>query len=69
MVRTTEQVIHDHLEQGKHGSGEQDLPHNYADDVVVFIAEGIGHGHDGVRAVAERLRVNCPMPRSSTPAS
>ena len=59
-MRTTEQVITDHLELAKQDSVEQDLLRNYAEDVSVFIAEGIYRGHDGVRALAERLRGELP---------
>jgi ketosteroid isomerase-like protein len=59
-VRSTGEVINDHLEQGKHGSLEEDLPRNYAEDVTVVIADGLYQGHDGVRALAERLRSELP---------
>jgi hypothetical protein len=62
-MRSTDEVIAGHLEQGKHGSVEQDLPRNYAEDVAVFVADGIEHGHDGVRALAQRLRRELPSAR------
>lgn len=62
-MRSTDEVINDHLEQGKHGSVEEDLRRNYAEDVTVFIADGLYHGHDGVRALAERLRRELPAAR------
>jgi phage host-nuclease inhibitor protein Gam len=58
--RATREVFEDHLEQGQHGSVEEDLPRNYAPDVVVLTADGVRHGHDGVRELAERLRKELP---------
>ena len=62
-MRGTDEVINAHLEQGKRGSIEEDLPRNYGEDVTVFIADGVHHGHDGVRALAERLRRELPSAR------
>ena len=58
--RSAEQVVCDHLELGKHGTVEDDLARNYAEDVVCFTREGLHHGHDGVRHLAERLRHELP---------
>lgn len=60
MYRTTAEVISDHLERAKHGNVEDDLARNYAADVTVFIADGVHHGHDGVRALADRLAEELP---------
>jgi hypothetical protein len=62
-MRSTVEVINDHLGHGKHGSVEEDLSRNYAEDVTVFIAEGLYHGHDGVLYLAERLRCELPAAR------
>jgi hypothetical protein len=59
-MRSTDEAINDHLEQRKDGSVEEDLRRNYAEVVTLFIADGPYHGHDGVRALAERLRGELP---------
>jgi hypothetical protein len=54
-MRTTREVFEDHLQLAKDGDLETDLARNYAEDVVVFMPEGIYRGHEGVRQLALRL--------------
>jgi hypothetical protein len=44
------------LRYRKRADLEGDLRENYADDVLLMSAEGINHGHDGVRKLASILR-------------
>lgn len=59
-MRDTREVLEDHLRLAKLGSVEEDLQRNYTPDVVVFIADGIYRGHDGVRQLASRLERELP---------
>ena len=59
-MRTTREVLDDHLELAKRGELEDDLQRNYAPDVVVFMADGIYHGLDDVRRLARRLEEELP---------
>lgn len=59
-VRTTRQVIESHLGCRKEGELERDLAENYAPDVYVLSAEGVSHGHDGIRGLAEILNSYLP---------
>jgi hypothetical protein len=54
--RTPEEVLDDHLATSLNGDVEDDLRRNYADDVTVVSNWGVGHGHDGVRRMADLLR-------------
>ncbi|TDC81349.1 nuclear transport factor 2 family protein [Micromonospora sp. KC606] len=56
MTRTTEEVLRDHLRRRKTGDVEGDLRTNYHPDVRLLSAEGVHHGHDGVRYLAGILR-------------
>jgi hypothetical protein len=58
--RSAREVIEDHLELFRSGSVEDDLERNYAPDVTCFIREGIHHGRDGLRQLAERLSSELP---------
>lgn len=58
--RTTEEVFDDHLREGKHGSVEDDLARNYAEDVVILTGMGVHQGHEGVRQLAQLLREQLP---------
>ncbi|MBQ0906089.1 nuclear transport factor 2 family protein [Micromonospora sp. U21] len=60
MTRTTEQVLRDHLRCRKDGDLEGDLRANYHPQVRLLSAEGIHHGHDGVRYLAGILRSYVP---------
>lgn len=54
-MRTTRQVRESHLEQ-RQADLAGDLSRNYDVDVVLFSAEGIHRGHEGVRLLAPILR-------------
>ncbi|MFF5216512.1 nuclear transport factor 2 family protein [Micromonospora sp. NPDC000442] len=56
MSRSTEQVLRDHLSRRKDGDLEGDLRENYHPQVRLLSAEGVHHGHDGVRYLAGILR-------------
>jgi hypothetical protein len=58
--RSAREVFDDHLREGKHGSVEDDLARNYAEDVVILTGMGIYRGHDGVRRLAELIREQLP---------
>ncbi|MDR7279227.1 nuclear transport factor 2 family protein [Catenuloplanes atrovinosus] len=59
-MRTPEQVLKDHLRRRQDGDLESDLRHNYHPEVRLLSAEGIHHGHDGVRKLAEILKSYLP---------
>lgn len=59
-MRTTRQVIEDHLRLRAENDLEADLQRNYAPDVVVLSHEGISRGHEGVRRLAAVLRSYLP---------
>lgn len=52
-----------HLNEGKHGTVDDDLPRNYAEDVVILTGRGVYHGHDGMRQLAQMLRDELPQMR------
>jgi hypothetical protein len=58
--RSAQEVFEDHLRQGEHGSVEDDLARNYAEDVVVLCSRGVYRGHEGVRHMAQILRDELP---------
>lgn len=58
--RSPAEVLDDHLRESKHGSIEDDLARNYAEDLVVLTADGVFRGHDGLRQLAQRLREELP---------
>ncbi|WP_243229646.1 nuclear transport factor 2 family protein [Microbacterium sp. CIAB417] len=53
-MRTTTEVIHDHLMNRLAGDVEKDI-RNYHADVVELTGSGIYRGHDGVRSCAQEL--------------
>jgi hypothetical protein len=53
--RTCREVLDDHLACRERGELEEDLRHNYAEDVVVLTPTGCFEGHDGVRESASVL--------------
>lgn len=59
-VRTTEDVLRDHLHCRRNGDIEGDLARNYDRDVVLLSAEGVNRGHDGVRLLARILQTYVP---------
>lgn len=58
--RPTREVLESHLRHRKDGDLEGDLDRNYANDVLLLSAEGVNHGHDGVRRLAGVLRSYVP---------
>ena len=61
--RSPAEVLEDHLEKALEGRVEEDLARNYAADVVVLMADGVHHGHDGVRELAALLQEQLPQSR------
>ena len=55
MIRTTKEVVESHLQLRLEGDLEEDLRRNYDEDVILLSAEGVNHGHDGVRKLASVL--------------
>lgn len=53
-------MLDDHLRLAAEGRVDEDLERNYAPDVVVLIRDGVHHGHDGVRRLADRLEDELP---------
>jgi hypothetical protein len=49
-----------HLQQGQHGTVEEDLARNFVPEVVVLTAAGGHRGHEEVRQLAELLRRELP---------
>ena len=61
--RSPEEVFEDHLRKALEGRVEDDLACNYAADVVVLMADGVHHGHDGVRELSALLQEQLPQSR------
>lgn len=59
--RSTREVIDDHLARRQNGDVDGDIARNYAADVVLLSAEGISHGHDGIRSCNRVLREHIPQ--------
>ena len=59
-MRTTRQVLDDHLERRCEGDLEGDLHANYADNLVVLSKDGIFRGKNGIRTTARILEDNLP---------
>ena len=58
--RSAKEVLEDHLRESQHGSIDDDLPRNYAADVVILTGRGIFRGHDGVRHLNRVLMKELP---------
>jgi hypothetical protein len=58
--RSAPDVLDDHLATSLHGSVEDDIARNCADDVIVASNWGIEQGHDRVRKVAALLQSQLP---------
>jgi hypothetical protein len=54
-IRTTREVIEDHLRRRAAGDLDGDLRHNYDPDVIVLHPDGEARGHDGVRRLARHF--------------
>jgi hypothetical protein len=59
-MRSTEQVLKDHLDRRCSGDVEGDLQANYADDLVVLCKDGVFRGKDAIRTTARILEQNLP---------
>lgn len=60
MTRSTREVIDDHLVRRQNGDLDGDIAENYANDIVLLSAEGISHGHAGIRSCNQVLREYIP---------
>lgn len=58
--RSPREVLEDHLRESRTGSIDDDLPRNYAEDVVVLTGRGVYRGHDGMRYLNDLLRKDLP---------
>jgi ketosteroid isomerase-like protein len=58
--RSTRDVLEDHLRLRAAGDIETDLERNYADDIVLFVSQGVRHGKDWVRESVSRLHAQLP---------
>lgn len=61
--RPAAEVLRSHLQEGKHGTVDEDLPRNYAEDVVILTGCGVYRGYDGMRQLAQLLREQLPNMR------
>jgi hypothetical protein len=59
-MRTSEEVLQDHLDLAKNGSLAEDLTRNYAENVVLLTTHGIFKGLKGVEELAAILRREMP---------
>lgn len=59
-ARSAKEVLQDHLRESKHGSIDDDLPRNYAEDVVILTGRGVFRGHDGMRHLNQILMEELP---------
>ncbi|WP_230530891.1 nuclear transport factor 2 family protein [Microvirga roseola] len=62
-ARSTQDVFEDHLRLHREGCLEEDLKHNYAEDVLLLTENSVLHGHDGLRISAKRLAKQLPDAR------
>lgn len=60
MPRSTRLVIDDHLVRRQNCDLEGYIAQNYATDIVLLSAEGISHGHAGIRSCDQILREHIP---------
>lgn len=51
-MRSTEEVLRDHLARRTQGDLDGDIEANYAPDLVVLSKDGVFHGRDGIRCTA-----------------
>lgn len=59
-MRSTEQVLQDHLSRRCEGDLEGDLQANYSDDLIVLCKDGVFRGKDAIRTTAAILEQNLP---------
>ena len=58
--RTAQEVLEDHLHQSKHGTIDEDLTRNFAEDAVFLSSHGVFRGHDGLRELNSKLQEELP---------
>ena len=63
--RPPAEVLDDHLRESLLGSIEADVTKNYARDVIVLTSRGVYRGHDGLRELADLLRIELPNAKFS----
>lgn len=68
-IRSTREVLEDHLRLRRVGDLETDLARNYAAGVVLLCQFGIFRGSEQVRAAAERIGLLLPKARFADLAS
>jgi hypothetical protein len=59
-MRTTREVLDDHLRRAKEGDLDGDVRANYGEDVILIDREKVRRGHDGVRDAAGQLAGELP---------
>jgi hypothetical protein len=59
-MRTTKEVLDDHLNLSKNGSVEEDLSRNYSEDVLLLTSFGIYRGHEGLKSLAKMVLEQLP---------
>ena len=62
-TRSAEEVFENHLRLWVAGSLEEDLRHNYAEDVVLLTVNSNARGHDAIRMSARRIQEQLPDAR------
>ena len=66
-MRSTAEVLDEHLRLRSAGELEKDLAHNYAPDVVLLCDPGVLQGREAVRKSADRLAWQIPHARFEYP--
>lgn len=61
--RSPREVIERHLWQVRHGTVDDDLAENYAENLILLTRWGAPRGHDGMRRFADNLRSDLPHMR------
>jgi len=54
-MRTTTEVIQDHLMKRLEGKVEEDIAENFSKDVILLSSFGTFRGHEGIKKSAEKL--------------
>jgi hypothetical protein len=62
-IRSTREVLDDHLRLANEGALDDDLVRNVAQDISVLSGRGVFRGHDGVRELARQLMEEIPSGR------
>ena len=64
-MRSTEEVLSDHLERRCRHDLDGDLAHNYSEGLIVISKDGVFHGKDGIRNTARTLESCLPNAKFS----